>query len=59
MASAAVTRLLDNFLFEVRPTDAPTFALAAGVLVLLGLLANLIPALRLTRFDPAARLRRA
>jgi ABC-type antimicrobial peptide transport system permease subunit len=46
-----------DFLFEVRPSDPVTMAVAAIVLGLVALAATLLPALRATRIDPCEALR--
>jgi putative ABC transport system permease protein len=51
VGALAVTRVLAKFLFEVKPTDLPTF------LVVAALLAGLLPAQRATRVDPLIALR--
>ena len=53
----ALTRLIRSLLFEVSPTDPWTFAAAAVLLLLAGLAAACIPALRASRVDPVATLR--
>ncbi len=53
----AITRVLSSLLYEVKPTDLPTYL---GVSLLLGavaLLASYIPARRATRVDPMEALR--
>ena len=45
----AVTRALAKFLFEVTPTDLPTFLGVAALLVAVALLSGLLPARRATR----------
>jgi predicted permease len=58
LASAlAVTRTMSSLLFEVRTTDAVSFAGAAGLLTLIAVLAGLIPAWRATRVNPIIALR--
>jgi ABC-type antimicrobial peptide transport system permease subunit len=56
-AAFGVTRLLTSLLYAVRPTDPLTFALTAGLLLLVGILACSLPARRATRVDPMAALR--
>jgi putative ABC transport system permease protein len=56
-AALALTRLIESQLYGVTATDPATFALVAGVLATTALVANLIPALRATRLDPAVVLR--
>jgi putative ABC transport system permease protein len=52
-----LTPLLSSLLFGVRPTDIPTFVMAALILSTAGLLACLLPARRATRVDPMIALR--
>jgi putative ABC transport system permease protein len=56
-ASIAVGRGLQRLLFGVQGTDATTFAVTAGVLVLVAFLASYLPARRAMRIDPMAALR--
>jgi putative ABC transport system permease protein len=53
----ALTRLMSGLLYEVRPTDAVTFAAASLLLAALAVAASLIPAWRATRVDPLIALR--
>jgi predicted permease len=57
VGALAVTRVLARFLFEVKPTDLPTFLGVAALLVAVALLAGLLPAQRATRVDPLIALR--
>jgi putative ABC transport system permease protein len=52
-----LTRVIASQLYDVRPTDPITFVLVASLLTGVALVANLVPALRATRVDPAVVLR--
>ncbi len=51
------TRLLTSLIYGVSATDPITFIAVAALLILVAVLASLLPALRLTRLDPAQTLR--
>ena len=53
----ALTGLLSALLFQVTPTDAGTFIIAAAVLLGVALLAGLLPARRATTVDPLVVLK--
>jgi putative ABC transport system permease protein len=53
----AVTRVLTNFLFEVKPNDPQIFVLVALTLAIAAVLACYIPARRAMRVDPMVVLR--
>lgn len=53
----AVTRLMTGLLFEVKPTDPPTFVGIAVVMVLVSLAASYVPARRASAVDPVRALR--
>jgi putative ABC transport system permease protein len=57
IAALTLTRLLSTLLFQVSPTDPPTFATGAIVLSAVALLAVLLPARRAARVDPLVALR--
>src|SRR3989441_3352115 len=55
--AAAVTRVLQRFLFGVTPTDPIAFTIVTLLLMAVGLMAAWLPARRATRIDPCAALR--
>lgn len=57
LGALSTTRLLRSLLFEIRPTDPMTFAVAILVLGAVALLAAYIPARRAAGIDPVEALR--
>ncbi len=55
--SVAATRLLTAMLYDVSPLDLTTWSATTGALVVIGLLATILPALRATRADPLLAIR--
>jgi putative ABC transport system permease protein len=53
----AITRGLESFLFEVKPTDAATYTTVACALVLVAFVAAFVPARRAATLDPVIALR--
>jgi len=56
-ASAALTRVLRSFLYEVSPLDPLTYGTVVLLLVGVGLVASYVPARRATGVDPLVALR--
>jgi putative ABC transport system permease protein len=56
-ASLAVTRLLQDLLFQVSPTDPVTFAGVSLSFVVVGLAASLVPARRAAAIEPLVAIR--
>jgi putative ABC transport system permease protein len=52
-----LARALNRFLYGVSPNDPASFGVAAGALLLAGVIAALVPAARAARTDPMAALR--
>ena len=53
----AATRLLASLLYQVSPTDPPTFAAVTTLLLVTSALACVVPAMRATRVEPIVVLR--
>jgi putative ABC transport system permease protein len=53
----AVTRVIAQFLFGIKPTDPLTFVLISALLLAVAMLACYIPAAKATRVDPLVALR--
>jgi ABC-type antimicrobial peptide transport system permease subunit len=56
-AAFALTRLMSSLLYGTNPADALTYAGVAVLLLLVGLVACAIPALRAARVEPTVALR--
>jgi ABC-type antimicrobial peptide transport system permease subunit len=56
-ASIATTRFLQDYLFELQPTDPTTIAIAVLMLAVIAVLAGYLPARRAARVDPMTALR--
>jgi putative ABC transport system permease protein len=56
-AAAVTTRLLSSLLYEIRPTDAVSFAAAAGLLLTISAVAIYVPARRASTSSPIVALR--
>jgi predicted permease len=56
-ASLGATRLIENQLFDVAPTDPVTFVIAPILMLTVALLAGLVPARRATNVDPLIAIR--
>jgi macrolide transport system ATP-binding/permease protein len=51
------SRLIESFLFDMKPNDPAAVALAVGILVSATLLAGYVPARRASRINPMIALR--
>jgi ABC-type antimicrobial peptide transport system permease subunit len=56
-AALALSGLLSSLLYEVSPTDPPTFGIGLVVLSVVALVAAALPARRAARTDPIVALR--
>ena len=57
IGAVGLSRLLQGFLFEIKPTDPTTFMGVSLILLLVALLACWLPARRAARVDPMVALR--
>ena len=57
VVAAAASRVMSQLLYEITPTDLPTYVSAALALILVALLAAFVPAARATRVSPAVALK--
>jgi putative ABC transport system permease protein len=55
--SLLLSRFLTSLLFEVKPVDPPTLAIAASLTLLVTLFACYVPARRASRVNPIEALR--
>ena len=53
----ALTRVTASLLFQVAPFDPPSFMAAAAIMLVVGLVAASVPAMRASRVDPTTALR--
>jgi putative ABC transport system permease protein len=57
VGALGLTRFLQSLLYEVRPTDPPTFVIVLLLLVSVSVAASYLPARRAMRVDPMVALR--
>jgi putative ABC transport system permease protein len=57
VAAVALTQVLESLLFGVTPLHVPTFAITAGLMIGVALLASYLPARRASSVDPVQALR--
>jgi predicted permease len=56
-AALGVTRVMGSLLYDIAPTDGPTFVVVCSVLAAAAVLACCLPALRASKVDPLVALR--
>jgi ABC-type antimicrobial peptide transport system permease subunit len=56
-AALGLTRLMEALLFEVSPTDPPTFGIVVALLFAVAVFASWVPARRAASLDPTIALR--
>jgi len=56
-ASLALSRVLQDLVFSIRPTDPLTFVAIATLLLVVAVVASYVPARRAMRVDPISVLR--
>jgi putative ABC transport system permease protein len=57
VAAFGLTRIMGSLLYEIAPTDGPTFGMVCSVLVAAAFLACCLPAFRASKVDPSVALR--
>ena len=57
VAAFGLTHLMGSLLYEIAPTDGPTFAVVCSLLAAAAFLACCLPALRASKVDPVVALR--
>ena len=57
IAASVLTRLMTSLLFGTSPLDPLSFSLGPALLVVVGIAASLVPALRAAAIDPGTVLR--
>jgi putative ABC transport system permease protein len=57
IVSAALAGVLDSLLFDVSPLHVPTYAMTAGLMLGVALVASYVPARRASSVDPMRALR--
>ena len=56
-AAYGASRLVASMLFDLSPTDPPTYAAVAAALTVVAMSASYLPALRASRLEPTEALR--
>jgi ABC-type antimicrobial peptide transport system permease subunit len=59
LTSLALARLVEQMLYGISARDPLIFASIAALLVMVGLIASIVPAVRATRLEPSSVLRGA